>query len=75
MNIWRCGCCGEPADDLCPHTEPPSGWGACFACGMAGARYKIGRGCRKCKGKPAVDQATVIRHNQDVRRSLNAAEN
>jgi len=58
-----CGCCGEPAHDLRPHTDPPSGWGACFACGMADARYMVGRGCTRCQGKPPVDAAVVMAHN------------
>jgi hypothetical protein len=63
LPAWRCGCCGEDADDLRPHTFPPSGWGACFRCGMAGARYQVGRSCRRCQGKPAVDQDAVTGHN------------
>lgn len=61
---WRCGCCGELTGDLRPHTFPPSGWGACFRCGMAGARYQVGRSCHNCQGKPPVDQAAVIHHNK-----------
>ena len=59
-----CCCCGESANDLRPHTDPPSGWGVCFACGMADARYKVMRGCKNCRGKPPFDVKAVMAHNR-----------
>lgn len=65
---YLCCCCGEPCNDIRPHNE----YGGCFACGMAGARFKIPRGCRRCQGKPPIDMEACAAHNRAVQRVFDA---